>query len=51
MKLMKVIQVGMAVMAWYERASADGKITSDELIEGIKTIVDQDEIFDVEIKL
>ena len=35
MKIFKAISIGMFLMAWFARASQDGKITSDEIIEGV----------------
>lgn len=50
MNLFKVIKVGMFVLSWYESASADGKITQEEIKQALEGILGEDGI-DINIKL
>ena len=35
-----LITISMAIISWWKKAKADGKITSDEIQEGIKIVQD-----------
>lgn len=47
-KFYRALTLGMYCLAWFERASRDGKITQAEIIEGVTGAVDAAGI-DVEI--
>lgn len=47
-KWMKIVSAGSMMFAWFSRASADGKITSDEVLELLSHVL---EIFELDIAL
>ena len=35
MNIYKALSLGMYMLAWFDRASKDGKITQEEIVEGV----------------
>ena len=50
LNMYQLIKLGYAIIQWYKKASEDGKITKQEVLELINTAL-QPDMFEIDIKL
>lgn len=50
LNMFQLIKLGYAIVQWYQKAPADGKITKQEIKELMLTVLEP-EMFEIDIKL
>tara|TARA_R110002072_G_scaffold196017_3_gene353385 strand:+ start:1366 stop:1527 length:162 start_codon:yes stop_codon:yes gene_type:complete len=50
LNMFQLIKLGYAIVQWYQKASEDGKITKQEILELINQVLEPD-MFNIDIKL